>query len=187
MAQIRGSWFACLRLTCGDPLIAELRPRVSLSTRKIFESADPQAWFDEGHAVAIYDAIIALRDAHALRAIAHEATLAAMKGPWREMASAMLGLLGGSPRMAFEQLPLLWNATRRDAGEVRCLESSTRHAVTELSGFAYLDHPAWRESWLAAHEALLTRLQFRGDARTDAAAGAVGRYRVRVDWETSRT
>jgi hypothetical protein len=181
VAQIRGSWFTCIRVCCEPSLLDELLRKLPSSTRKILERPDPKAWYDEGHAVAVYEIIQALRPAPALRTITSEAAIAAMKGPWREMVLAMIGLLGKSPRMAFEQLPLLWNSTRRDAGELRCIESSAKHAITELSGFAYAESPAWLASWLGLHDALLQRAGFEGHAELEPTSDP-SRVRVRIDW-----
>ncbi len=181
MAQVRGSFFPHVRAALERRgVLAQVDEELSTSTRKILGAAEPMAWYDEGHAVAVYEVVARLHDATVVREVGREAARLAMSSAWRDLMSVLEGLIGGTPRMAFEQLPVLWNATRRDAGEVRCVESSPRHAVTELTGFAYADSAAWVEVWIAHHEALLRHFRFGG--RTTLETADPGVVRLRTCW-----
>jgi hypothetical protein len=183
VSQIRGSFFPNLRAALERRgLLTQVSEAIAVSSRRILESAEPTAWYDEGHAVAVYECVSSLRDAAAAREIGRDAARLAMASTWRELMHALVGLMGGTPRMAFEQLPILWNATRRGAGELRCVESSTKHAVTELRDFPYTTSAAWTEAWLGHHEALLKHLRFVGRAAVEPEEGDGSALRVRVTW-----
>ena len=193
LAQIRGSWFPCLRSSLDrHALLAAIDDTLPSTTHNILWSVDSrvagrddgQKWFDEGHAVAIYEAVARVKDLAACRDVGRDAARYAMVSTWRDMMQPLVGLIGGTPRLAFEQMPVLWNATRRDAGELVCVESSPRHAVTEVHGFPYASSQAWVQVWLGHHDAMLRQLRFAGRADVepapeDAPADCV---RVRVTW-----
>ncbi len=162
-------------------MLAEVEGKLPQMTRKILVSPDASAWYDEGHAVAIYELVATIRGAETCREVGRDAARFAMVSSWRDLMQALVGFLGATPRMAFEQMPVLWNATRRDAGELRCVESSTKHAITELQGFPYASSAAWGEVWRGHHEALLRQLRFSGEAsivETDAGAGLIRTHTV---------
>ncbi len=152
-------------------------------TRTILASADASAWYDEGHAVEIYEQVGRVRDLPLVREVGCDAARFAMIGSWRDLMLVVSQLIGGTPRLAFEQLPILWNATRRDAGVVRCSESTTKHAVTELRGFPYITSTAWNEVWAGHHNALLRHLRFGGQVTIDTVDPAEGLIRVRTVWD----
>ena len=158
-----------------------------MTTRNIFAGAEAQAqkWFDEGHAVAIYEAVAKVKDVAFCREVGRDAVRYAMASTWHELMQAMLGHMGGTPRMAFEHLPVLWNATRRDAGELVCVESSARHAVTEVRGFPYVSSAAWIQVWLGHHDALLKHLRFTGKSNVDLAESTPGVVRIRTMWSSA--
>lgn len=156
---------------------------IASMTRTILASSDGSAWYDEGHAVEIYEQVARVRELALVRDVGCDAARFAMVGSWRELMLVLSQLIGATPRLAFEQLPILWNATRRDAGVVRCVESTTKHAVTELSGFPYTSSAAWNEVWAGHHDALLRHLRFGGQVTIDAADPAEGLIRVRTVWD----
>lgn len=165
MAQIRGSFFPNLRAALERRgLLASVADSLAVSSRRILEAAEPTAWYDEGHAVAVYECVLTQTDLEITRKVGRDAARLAMTSSWRELMHALVGLMGGTPRMAFEQMPILWNATRRDGGVLRCSESTVRHAITELRGFPYAKSQAWSEAWVGHHEALLMHLRFAGRA-----------------------
>jgi hypothetical protein len=165
LAQIRGSWFPCLRSSLDrHALLSAIDDALPSTTHNILWNVDGHKWFDEGHAVAIYEAIATATDLQHCRDVGRDAARYAMVSTWRDMMQPLVGLIGGTPRLAFEQMPVLWNATRRDAGEVVCVESSPRHAVTELRHFPYATSQAWAHVWLGHHDALLRQLRFAGRA-----------------------
>ncbi len=168
-------------------LLDEVSAALASSTRRILEVAEPTAWFDEGHAVAVYECVVRSRGAEVCREIGRDAARIAMTSSWRDFMGVLEGYLGGTPRMAFDQLPVLWNATRRDAGDLRCVESSMRHAVTEIRGFAYAESAAWREVWAGHHEALLRHLRFTGQVAIESVVPATGLVRVRTSWTLGET
>ena len=181
MAQIRGSWFSSLRASLErHGLLADIEPALPSITRHILAQAEPTSWFDEGHAVAIYEGVLQARDAEVCREIGRDAARFAMVSAWREMMQAIEGLLGNTPRMAFEQLPLIWNSTRKGAGDLLCVESSGVQAITELTGFAYADSRAWVEVWAGHHEALLRHLRFAGHA--EILPTSPGTVRIATRW-----
>ena len=165
-------------------LLAEIDADLPSTTHNILWGSDGQAWFDEGHAVAIYEAVARARSLDVCRGVGRDAARYAMVSTWHELMRAMVGLMGGTPRMAFEHLPILWNATRRGAGEVLCVESTSRYAVTEVHGFGYATSEAWTQVWLGHHEAILRQLRFAGRAALDGGGDGDGpeRVRVRVTW-----
>ena len=162
--------------------MSEVEAKLPTLTRKIIHAPDLAAWYDVGHPVAIYEAVLGLRGLPTTREIGRDAARFAMVTVWRDLMHALLGFLGGTPRMAFEQMPVLWSATRRDSGELRCVESSTRHAVTELRGFPYAASVAWCEVWQGHHEALLRQLRFTGTAKLTAVDAPAGIVRVHTEW-----
>jgi hypothetical protein len=165
LAQIRGSWFPSLRSSLDrHALLTAIDESLPSTTHNILWNVDGQKWFDEGHAVAVYEAIAKATDLQHCRDVGRDAARYAMVSTWHEMMQPLVGLIGGTPRLAFEQLPMLWNATRRDAGEVVCVESSPRHATTELRDFPYASSQAWVHVWLGHHDALLRQLRFAGRA-----------------------
>lgn len=181
MAQIRGNWFASLRASLErHNVLSGLEEGLPQITRHLLAHAEPTAWYDEGHAVAIYEAVLAAHDAQVCRDVGRDAARFAMVSGWREMMQAIEGLLGNTPRMAFEQLPLIWNSTRKQAGELVCVESSAHQAITELHGFPYAGSSAWIAVWVGHHEALLRHFRFAGHAQ--AVEGEQGTVRVRTQW-----
>lgn len=179
---MRGNWFPSVRAALDrHALLAEVDAELPVTTHNILWNTEAQSWFDEGHAVAIYEAIARARGLEVCREVGRDAARFAMVSAWRDLVQAMVGLMGGTPRMAFEHLPILWNATRRDAGEVVCLESSPRHALTEVRGFPYANSQAWAQVWLGHHEAVLRQLRFAGRAALDPVVGEAA-IRVRVSW-----
>jgi hypothetical protein len=89
---------------------------------------------------------------------------------------------------------VLWNATRRDAGEVLCVESSPRHATTELRDFPYASSQAWVHVWLGHHDALLRQLRFAGradlvtvDPPAESPPPESPVVRIRVSWGAALT
>ncbi len=181
MAQIRGSWFSNLRAALErHGLLADIEPTLPSSTRHILAHADAATWFDEGHAVSIYESLLLTRGAEICREVGRDAARFAMVSAWREMMQAIEGLLGNTPRMAFEQLPLIWNSTRKGAGDLVCVESSAAAAATELTGFAYGESRAWVEVWAGHHEALLRHLRFAGHA--DIGETTPGVVRIVIRW-----
>ena len=135
-----------------------------VTTRQILRAAEPTAWYDEGHSIAVFQELVNQQGKEVCRDTARDAARYAMVGPWRELMGAMTGHLGTSPRMAFEQMPVLWSASRRDAGTLRCTSSSPRQAITELVGFTFAGHAIWTEIWLGHHDAMLRHLRFTGQA-----------------------
>ncbi|MGZ3416591.1 MAG: hypothetical protein ACXVEF_09000 [Polyangiales bacterium] len=186
MAQIRGNFFPNLRAALERRgHLESVYEALAVSSRRILDAAEPNAWYDEGHAVAVYECVSRLHGAAATREVGRDAARLAMSSSWRELMHALVGLMGGTPRMAFEQLPILWNATRRGGGELRCSESTVRHAVTELRGFPYASSQAWTEAWIGHHEALLKHLRFTGRAALEPSAKPVEEppvLRVRTSW-----
>jgi len=181
VAQIRGTWFASLRASLErHGLLAGIEPGLPSITRHILAQAEPTAWFDEGHAVSIYEAVAAAHDAATCREVGRDAARFAMVSGWRDMMQAIEGLLGNTPRMAFEQLPLVWNSTRKDAGELLCVESSGHQAVTELVGFPYAGSAAWVQVWAGHHEALLRHFRFAGHSTVLTSDPQV--VRIRTQW-----
>lgn len=186
MAQVRGSWFSSLNSSLSrHAMLADVESKLPQITRKILLGPDAQAWYDEGHAVAIYELVAQLRGADACREVGRDAARFAMVSTWRDLMQALIGFLGATPRMAFEQMPVLWNATRRDAGELKCVESSTKHAITELRGFPYASSPAWGEVWRGHHEALLRQLRFSGESHLVSTDDAQGLIRTRTEWTSA--
>ncbi len=182
MAQIRGNWFPNLRSALDRRgVLAEVDEALAVTTRNLFWGADPQLWFDEGHAVAIYEQVARLKGVGFCRQIGRDAARYAMAGTWHELMDALAAHLGGTPRMAFEQLPVLWNATHRDAGEITC-QGSSRGATTELRGFAYASSEAWVEVWIGHHEALLRHLRFAGTVELVETSAESGLVKVKVFW-----
>lgn len=161
----------------------EIAQGIASSTRLILDGSDTLAWYDEGHAVEVYDQVARLRDLIFVRELGCEAARLAMAGPWRDMMTVLSGLIGATPRLAFEQIPVIWNSTRRDAGDVHCVESTTRHAVTELRGFPYTSSAAWNEVWAGHHEALLRQLRFGGQVSIESVNPADGLIRIRTVWD----
>ncbi|GAC1352366.1 MAG: hypothetical protein NVSMB1_14510 [Polyangiales bacterium] len=186
MAQIRGSWFPNVHSSLvRHGLLVETDALLPALTRTILHSADLLAWYDEAQAVAIYEAVASLRKAPVCRSVGRDAARYAMVSTWRDMINALIGFIGGTPRMAFEQFPVLWNASRRDAGELRCVESSSRHAVTELRDFPFASNHAWTEVWLGHHDALLRQLRFGGEATLVAVDPSSKIVRVRTSWRSA--
>ena len=74
------------------------------TTHNILWNVDGQKWFDEGHAVAIYEAIHKATDLQHCRDVGRDAARYAMVSTWHDMMQPLLGLIGGTPRLAFEQL-----------------------------------------------------------------------------------
>ncbi len=162
---MRGHWFPNVRSALDRRGLAEeLSATLPVTTRQILRAAEPTAWYDEGHSISIFQEVVNQHGKEVCRDTARDAARYAMVGPWRELMTAMTGHLGGSPRMAFEQMPVLWSASRRDAGSLRCTSSSQRQAITELEGFAFASHPIWAEIWLGHHDALLRHLRVTGQA-----------------------
>ena len=183
MAQIRGSWFPCLRAALDRAgLLAECDAALATTTRGIFWGSDPTAWFDEGHVVAIYEAIAVAHGQPMVRELGRDAARFAMTSLWRDLVTALEGHIGGTPRMAFEQMPVLWSASRRDAGELRCVESSSRHAITEVQGFPYASSQAWVSAWMGHHDALMRHFRFSGSVEVLATEKATEVIRVRAAW-----
>ena len=183
MAQVRGNWFPSVRSALDrHGVLAATDELLPTTTREIFWGADPAKWFDEGHAVAIYEAVAKLKGVAFCRELGRDAARFAMMTIWSDLMRALQGHVGGTPRMAFEQMPVIWNATRRDAGELHCLESSTRHAVTEVRGFPYTGSAAWVQVWLGHHDALLKQLRFTGRAALELADPAIPVVRTRTTW-----
>ena len=190
MAQLRGSFFPCIRSSLERHALVEVvEARVAVTTRKIFQAGEPNAWYDEGHAVAIYEAVVEHATAQPdlapmmlVREVGRDAARFAMQSTWRELMAAMTGLIGGTPRMAFEHIPVLWNATRREAGDLVCIESSSKHATTQVTGFAYTASAPWVATWVGHHDALLRHLRFSGTAQLEAADPATGTIRVKTTW-----
>lgn len=187
MAQLRGSFFTHLRaaLEQHDVLWA-ITPHIASSSRLILDAPDPSAWYDEGHAVEIYEMAARARDLAFVRELGRDAACLAMASSWREMMQVIESLIGATPRLAFEQLPVLWHNTRRDAGELRCLESSLRHAESELRDFPHTTSDAWNEVWAGHHDALLRHLRFSGESTILAVDGAEGLIRIRTAWDAAR-
>ena len=156
-----------------------------MTTRNILWGEDGQKWFDEGHAVAIYEAVAKLKDVVHCRDVGRDAVRFAMASTWHPLMQAMLGHMGGTPRMAFEHMPVLWNATRRGGGELVCVESSGRHAVTEVRGFPYVSSAAWVQVWLGHHDALLKHLRFTGRPTIELADPGPGVVRIRTMWSSA--
>ncbi len=180
---MRGHWFPSIVSALEKRGVeAEIAAHLPVTTRHILRSADPAGWYDEGHTLAIFQEIARQHGPAATRELARDAARFAMFGPWRDLMAALVLLLGGTPRMAFEQLPVLWSASRRDAGTLRCVASSARHAVTELSGFALAADATWAEVWLGHHDALLRHLRFGGQAALEAVDGPSGVVRVRTSF-----
>jgi len=183
VAQVRGNWFPNVRSALDrHGILAATDESLPMTTRNIFWGADAQKWFDEGHAVSIYETVAKLKDVAFCRELGRDAARFAMASTWHDLMQAMIGHLGGTPRMAFEHLPVLWNATRREAGELVCAESSSRHAVTEVRGFPYVSSPAWVQVWLGHHDALLRHLRFTGKSAIELADATTGVVRVRTTW-----
>lgn len=181
MAQVRGHWFPNVRSALERRGLAdELEATLPITTRQILRVAEPTAWYDEGHSIATFQEILTQQGREVCRDVARDAARYAMVGAWRELMSAMQEHLGGTPRMAFEQMPVLWNASRRDAGMLRCASSSSRQAITELSGFFYAAHPVWAEIWLGHHDAMLRHLRFGGQAVVEEVDDKKGIIRVRT-------
>jgi hypothetical protein len=172
LALLRGSFFPHLRAALERrAILEEVDDSIASSSRMILSASDASAWYDEGHAVEIYEQVARLRDLAFVRDVGCDAARHAMSGSWRDLIQALTGLIGATPRLAFEQVPVVWNSTRRDAGEVRCCESTTKHVVTELHGFPYTASAAWNEVWAGHHDALLRHLRFGGLVTIDAVAG----------------
>ncbi len=190
MAQLRGSFFPNLLSSLErHSLLDVVEPRLAMTTRQILRNHEPSAWYDEGHVVTLYEAVAqhappreGLDPLATVREVGRDAARFAMQNTWRELMAALVGLLGGTPRMAFEQMPVLWNATRRDAGDLVCIESSSKHATTQITGFPYAGSDAWVAAWLGHHDALLRHLRFGGEVRLDSVDGPGGVVRVRVAW-----
>jgi len=188
LAQIRGSFFPHVRTALeSHGVLSDVESTIAGSTRLILQSADPSAWYDEGHTVEVYESAARVRDLIAVREIGCTAVRLAMASTWRELMHVLAGLITRSPRLAFEQLPALWEATRRDAGEVRCVESTTRHATTELRGFPYTQSAAWNEVWAGHHEAMLQHLRFTGQSAIERCDPAAGLLRIRTTWDAAPT
>ncbi|GAC1523321.1 MAG: hypothetical protein NVS3B10_23260 [Polyangiales bacterium] len=171
MAQVRGNWFPSVRAALDrHALLVEVDAALPVTTHNILWNTDAQAWFDEGHAVAIYEAIARARNLEVCREVGRDAARFAMVSTWRDLVQAMVGLMGNTPRMAFEHLPILWNASR--------------HALTEVQGFPYANSQAWAQVWLGHHEAVLRQLRFAGRAALEPTAegGDPSTIRVRVSW-----
>lgn len=183
MAQIRGNFFPSVRAALErHALLDVVAADLAVSTRRILEAGEATAWYDEGHLVAVYECVMRLRDASAVRDVGRDAVRFAMSSTWRDLMGALEGLLGGTPRMAFEQMPILWTASRRGEGELRCTESTVRHATTELRSFPWTGSAAWNEAWVGHHEALLRHLRFAGRAWIETHDVASGLLRVRTTW-----
>jgi hypothetical protein len=162
-------------------ILAETEETLPTTTRAVFENDDPLKWFDEGHVVAIYEGVARVRDLAVCREVGRDAARYAMAGTWHELMLPLSVHGGGTPRLAFEQFPVLWNATHKDAGELLCVESSAVQAVTELHGFPYADSQAWVQAWIGHHDALLRHLRFTGKSSLERVdANAV--IRTRVVW-----
>lgn len=164
----------------------DVLPAIASSSRIILDNSpdsDGTAWFDEGHAVEIYDCVDRLRDRATVRTLGCEASLIAMGSSWRDMMNVVTNLIGASARLGFEQLPVLWHNTRRDAGELRCVESTARHAITEVRGFPYVTSAAWCEVWAGHHDALLRHLRFSGESTIESVDPEHGLIRIRASWE----
>jgi hypothetical protein len=182
VAQVRGHWFPNIRSALERRgMLDAVEPSLPQTTGHILRNAEANAWYDEGHAVAIYETVFAKLGAESSRVVGRDAARFAMASAWYELMIALRGHIGGTPRMLFEQMPVLWNATWRDAGEL-FVESTSRHAVTSLHGFAYAKSPAWIEAWIGVHEALLRSLKFTGTCALESVDEARGEIRVRVAW-----
>jgi hypothetical protein len=183
LAQVRGHWFPNVRSALERRGLAEdLDAVLPTTTRQILRLAEPTAWYDEGHSIAIFQEIVNQQGKEVCRDIGRDAARYAMVGPWHELMAAMQGHLGGTPRMAFEQMPVLWSASRRDAGTLRCSSSSQRQAITELEGFPYATHAAWVEVWLGHHDALLRHLRFSGQSVLEELDPKRSLVRIRTIW-----
>jgi len=183
MTQLRGHWFPILgRSLQWHGLLDLTEKRLPPSTRQLLAQADPAAWYDEQHAVTIYEAVAAARDMLSVRNVGRYAARLAMQTTWFAVLEPVVRFHGPTPGKAFEELPRLWNTTRRNAGQVLCIEAASRHAVTELRGFRFASSAAWSEAWLGHHEALLRHMRFAGRAELDAASSNSYSLRVRTTW-----
>ena len=184
MALIRGSFFPHVLFALDRHGVREeVSAAIASSTRLILDAADASTWYDEGHAVEIYETALRLRDLAFVRELGRDAVGHAMTSSWREMMQVLVSLIGATPRLALEQLPVLWNSTRRDAGQVRCVESTTRNAKSELRGFPYTTSEAWNEVWAAHHDALLLHLRFSGNSTIEAVVPDEGMIQIRTVWD----
>jgi hypothetical protein len=183
MTQLRGHWFPILgRSLQWHGLLDLVEKRLPASTRQLFSQADPAGWYEEQHAVLVYEAVAAARDMLSVRNVGRYAARLAMQTTWFAVLEPVVRFHSRTPAKAFEELPRLWSTTRRDAGEVRCIDSGSRHAVTELRGFRHSSSGAWGEAWLGHHEALLRHLRFAGRAELEPSSAQSYLLRVRTTW-----
>lgn len=183
MARVRGHWFIALREGLDElGLRGVVERSVSPAARAALASPDPVAWHDEAHAVAIYETVVACRDLDGVRGLARLAARRAMQTAWRPLMAPIVRLCADRPGVAFGQLPLLWDAIRREGGEVRCVSTEPRAAITEVRGCAYVGNAAWREWWLGVHEALLRELRVGGRCTVEHLDERTKTLRVRATW-----
>ncbi len=183
MSQVRGHWFPIVRRALQwHGLLDVVEKRVPGATKQLLAQTDPAAFYDEQHVIAMFEAVAAGRDMATVRNVGRYASRLAMQTTWFPVLEPVTRFHDGSPSKGFETLPRLWSAVRKDAGEVRCIEAGTRHAITELRGFRFGSNAAWSEAWLGHHEALLRHLRFAGRAELEPVSGQSFILRVRTSW-----
>jgi hypothetical protein len=156
---------------------------VPAATKAAIARVDPAIWYEEHHELSIYAAVASLRGATTVRNVGRHVAPNALQVAWFDGAGALERFRGSDPSRAFTDFPRIWSLVRRDAGELRCVETQVRHAVTELRSFRYAAHAPWCEAWLGQHEGLLRHFHHAGHAeREEVVAGGEFILRTRTRW-----
>jgi hypothetical protein len=183
MAQVRGQWLEVVcRTLRTQGLFAVVEQSVPVATKTLFARIDPAIWYEEHHELSIYSAIETLRGLTTVRNIGRHVGRNALQVAWFDGGGAIDSFRGTDPSRAFLDFPRVWSLTRRDAGELRCVETQVRQAVTELRSFRYSAHVPWREAWLGQHEGLLRHLHHAGHAEREVVAGSDFILRTKTRW-----
>lgn len=183
MAYVRGNWIHALRAALTDlGMFGAIDRALPAQTQKVIAQADPHAWHDEVHAVAIYEALAKYRGLDVVRSTARVAARSAMQNAWRPLVAPLVRLYVGKPEPAFAQFPMISSAIRRAAGDLTLLPGDGKSVVTELRGCPHVVNPAWREAWFGLHEALLRELRVGGRCTLQHLEERTQTLRARTAW-----
>ncbi|MBK7397755.1 MAG: hypothetical protein IPJ34_16020 [Myxococcales bacterium] len=182
MAEIRASWMPLYQSSLSwHGLLDLVTKRLSPATQRAFLEPAPGEWQDVATVVAVLDVVGQLRDAQTVRSVGRHVMRLALQSVLVAQVEPFKDQQGVTPVRLFEELPRLFAAHYRDAGEVRCLSTERHAAVTEIVGFRHASNPHWIEAWLGGHEGLLRHFRFAGRATADGAL-LPRALRVRTTW-----
>lgn len=183
MAQVRGQWLEVLvRTLRQQDLWGVVEQSAPVATKTALARLDPAIWYEEQHELAIYSGLASARGLSTVRNVGRHLARNALQAAWFDGAGAIDSFRGSDPSRAFADFPRIWSLVRRDAGDLRCVETETRHAVTELRSFRYSAHVPWCEAWLGQHEGLLRHLRHAGHAGREVVANSEFILRTRTRW-----